>query len=744
MINKNYRNGAEDVAKIAAKGFDMIGKEVVGGVGALREVLEKQDKFENKALDTMDGVIKTMDDVIKRQKLDDYGRGFVDFSLFDNMSPENKIVFFSALSLLVDADETRDTSVYFGIAVVRFRVQETINENARIEKLVAKLNADEAALLTRMICEMVAISNNNSAVLSVSEAIIDCLTISNKDKQRIKSEVGKFADSCGGAPVFIELLAKECSFITDETENEAADDDDSYDICKEFSDFSGGKKKFAEIDVVFTDRYKVSDTSIMFENCILVFESEFQKIVEMTGGSLEFVNCKFVTKQKPDDKAFTLQGTGVKLRGCTFDKWKAGLFLSMDGDNLSLEECSFLSCGCDLISAKHLTEVTIEKCHVKDHNGKVADLDLLKKDSSKNDPIKINDCYFEECDNFTSSLFHVFEDVRVEINNAAICFCSTKIISGSRDVIINNATIYRCSMKIVSGNKIEFKDCKRIENCYDDIVLDGYNEIKFLKCDIINYYGNIGKASQPCSHIIIEDCKMDHGMGSIFAQRLDISSTVFKNCSPGDRIYDIDSLLVVNPTKENVSSSQISCNFIECYSDGALIAAFSKDEDKKVVNINNCHIIDCQCAKWYFVGFHFKIICEIIFTPITKSIPIIKNIPFIGEVKKLSSEIDGYEPFLTPNTITAFENTIEFNIKRPRDIEAELIRLKERIEKNNGSLDVDSVYNTKGYISISQYGVEGTYSVKPDSIEITIPFPSTNNGQKVIIDIFDEVSKETE
>jgi len=623
MINKNYRNGAEDIAKIAAKGFDMVGKEIVGLADWLEKYRESQKKIKEEMLDFFDD-----DDA--RLKLQEYGFTTVDFSLIDDMSPENKVVFVSALSLLVDADETRNTSEYFGVAVVRFRVQQIIdNENARIEKLVARLSADEAALLVRMICEMVAISNNNSAVLSVSEAIIDCLTISNKDKQRIKSEVDKFADSCGGAFVFISLLVSECPPITDETENSALDND-GYDICESFSNFSGGQKKFSGIDIVFTNRYDVSDTSLKFENCNLVFDSSFPQIVKIAGGKLMFVNCKFASKQKPDDIAFILKDTDVELYGCTFDKWDAGLFLSMDSGNLSLMECSLLSCGCKLISAKQLTDVAIDKCHVKNHKGGIADLH-----SSKSGPIEIKNCVFFECYYSSSSLFEVYHG------------------SG---VIMNHATIVNCGMNIISGSRIEFQQCV-FEGCHDDMDITSFlMEIKFSYCDITNHKGNIGTAFWTSSHIIIESCKLKNVKGSIFAERLDVNNTTFENCSgdpsgfgintenhlnikdsfglnPSHTMSPTGSLFEIKPKKESVVSQISKCKFVGCRSNGALIAAFSKDRDKSVVNINNCEIIDCRCAEGYFVGVHVK--------------------KFVG----IHAKYDEY--FLAPKTKRAYQNRID-------------------------------------------------------------------------------------
>jgi len=83
-----------------------------------------------------------------------------------------------------------------------------------------------------------------------------------------------------------------------------------------------------------------------------------------------------------------------------------------------------------------------------------------------------------------------------------------------------------------------------------------------------------------------------------------------------------------------------------------------------------------------------------------------------------------------------------FKIERPKDIETTFKKLKERIEKENGSLSGD---NEKG--SISSSGVEGMYIVKPDSIEITIlknPYKLDLAVEIYIKNKFKKISKETE
>jgi len=81
-----------------------------------------------------------------------------------------------------------------------------------------------------------------------------------------------------------------------------------------------------------------------------------------------------------------------------------------------------------------------------------------------------------------------------------------------------------------------------------------------------------------------------------------------------------------------------------------------------------------------------------------------------------------------------------FNIERPKDIKATFKKLKERIEKENGSLSGDGEKGT-----ISSDGVEGTYIVKTDFVEITIhkkPLPFIPNSlvEKEIRGIFSEIS----
>ena len=59
--------------------------------------------------------------------------------------------------------------------------------------------------------------------------------------------------------------------------------------------------------------------------------------------------------------------------------------------------------------------------------------------------------------------------------------------------------------------------------------------------------------------------------------------------------------------------------------------------------------------------------------------------------------------------------SFSFNIERPKDIQATFRKLEERLKKEGGNL---SGGDAKG--SIFSDGVEGTYIVKTDSVEITI------------------------
>jgi hypothetical protein len=66
-----------------------------------------------------------------------------------------------------------------------------------------------------------------------------------------------------------------------------------------------------------------------------------------------------------------------------------------------------------------------------------------------------------------------------------------------------------------------------------------------------------------------------------------------------------------------------------------------------------------------------------------------------------------------------------FNIKKPEDIKSTFKKLKQRIEKYKGRLTGDDVSG-----SIFSDGVEGSYAVKADFIEITVhkkPLPIIPN-----------------
>ncbi len=589
MLNKNHRKGAEDIGKLAAVGFEMIGKEVIGAVDELKKALEYQNIFENEALNLFD-------DIVIRQTIQEYGFAPEDFSLIDEMSPENKIVFISALYLLVEADETKSTNEYFGLAVVRFGVRQLIDgDKNRIHHLVGKLSPPEATLLMRMICEMTAISNNNSALLSVSEAIAENLLIADKHKQQIRSEVEKLAKTCG-LSIFVLLLAEGCA---KETKDESANND-GYEICDRFNNFSGGQKKFIDADIVLTDRYLISNTSVIFENCTFVFESTLARIVEVKGGDLSFINCKFISKQKPDDEVFAVKETTINLSDCIFDKWSAGLFLSMENGSLSVANCSFLSCKCSLIFATHPIDASFNNCHFENQNNGIAFID-----SPKND-LEINDCTFKDC-----------------------YFSCESLIATRSKAIVNRGTFVNSGMNTIAGYNIKYHHCV-FENCHDDMVNSWTTrDVEFSFCDITDYKGNIGTAFAPFYHMTIKSCKLIGFKGSFYAQCFDIDNTSFERCSGDSSGYGINtdnylyvneafgfnplnsmvstgSLFEIKPKKEDSASEITKCRFVECRSKGALVVAFTNDKSKNVVNIHDCEIVNCSCTEGYFVGVYSK------------------------------------------------------------------------------------------------------------------------------------------
>ena len=592
MINKNFRKGAEDVGKIAAKGFDMVGKELIGGVGELKKALDLQSEFEDKMLDKMD-------DAEIRLRLQEHGFAPIDSTVIDMMAPENKVVFISTLYLLVDADEAKLTAEYFGIAVVKFGVRQIRdNLSEKMEDLLGRLNKAESELLMRMVCEMVAISNNSSSVLDVSEVISECLLVTDKKKQQIKADVKKLANV--GVSVFTLLLASECAPITDDTSSVSVDDE-GYDNCERFSGFSGGKKKFAGIDIVFSDRYSVSNTSIIFENCTLVFDSEFSHIVEVSNGDIQFVGCKFVSKQRINGKAFVFEDVDVSLRFCSFENWTSGLFASMSGGGLCVDECFFLSCECEIISAEELTGVTFNKCRIEKQKDNLASLYL-----AENTPLHVNDCYFVECHYSSGSMLNSFTNIS-----------------------INKSTFIKSGMNIANAWEVEFQHCI-FDSCHGDMIPTFFpRTIKFLHCDITGHNGNLGTAFVTSSHIIIKSCKFKNINGSFIAESFDITNSSFENCQGDMSGHGINtenflyineefafnefntmlptgSLIEVKPKKESEKTSINNCKFIECKANGALIVAFSNDKNSTIASINDCEIVNCQCAEGYLLGVHVK------------------------------------------------------------------------------------------------------------------------------------------
>jgi len=589
-MNKNYRKGAEDVGKIAAKGFNMIGKEILGHAGELKNFGKLQDQFENKVLDIID-------DVDIRLRYKEHGFAPVDYSVIENMCAENKIIFISTLYLLVDADETKSTADYFGLAVVRFGVRQ-IHDGivGEMEELLGRLDKAEAELLMRMICEMVAIGSS-TIMLSVSDAIIENLLVTDKRKQQIKSEVEKLAT--GNPEIFIVLLASECPPIADDPGDTAATDD-GYEICDKFSNFHGRKVKFVGGEVVFTDRYSVSATSIIFEGCTLIFDSGFSDIVEMTEGDIQFIGCKLVSKQKKDGKAFVLKGTDASLRYCSFENWVSGLLLSMEAGMLSVDECSFLSCESRVFLGDGLTNVSFNKCHIEKQKNQLAIVY-----TADGNALQVVDTSFADCVYSTSPIF-----------------------DSNISIAISGAKVARCGFTIASAKEVEYQHCV-FDSCTGDLNPILIRTIKFLNCDISNHAGNFGMAFATSTHIVIKSCKLKNIKGSFIAKSFEITNSTFESCvgdTSGNGI-NIENYLYINdelpfndfngmaptgslfeikPSKESHTTSISKCKFIGCKSGGALIAAFSEDKATKVANVSDCEIVNCQCPEGYILGVYVK------------------------------------------------------------------------------------------------------------------------------------------
>ena len=602
MINKNYRNGAEDVSKIAEQGYRMLGNEIIGIAQNLRQARALQDEFENRVLDEID-------DADIRLRIQEYGFAPFDFSLIDELTLEHKTIIISELYSLRSADEEHTTADYFGVAVVRFGIRQIIDDSSvRIAELVERLNIKEATLLFRMICEMLEISRDNHAVSSVSESIDENLPISQKQKNQIKSEVKKLARTCG-TNVFTELLAKDCAPIVDEHEDERDDVEFERLEIEDIYKVSSGRYIITDQKVRIVEMLSISDVDIVFSKCTITFDSDFPVALSAANSCIQFEYCEFETSKVCREACLVGASTSFGFIDCIF----YGCTSVLD-DNNSDERC---------IIKSNDSEITVIKCRFENCIGAIFNAVTLS----------IKNCFLmRHTGRFLISLR------TVELHDSEITDCVSSgdwneqlfcvgVLGG---LSLINTSFRNVNIEISQLGQLKITKCN-FENIFLDNVEEGghhafisgigskpsaeISNTTFIKTT--GLCGNVG-GSDKFYDFSIKNSKFISCSGCLIrTHNANISNCIFSDCLNNETL-DLHSsmlgrgflktsnnLITVEESKNADDSIVTSCKFDNCITNGSIIGCIAGDEtgkDRMFLTVENCEFLRCNPVRGCISG----------------------------------------------------------------------------------------------------------------------------------------------
>jgi hypothetical protein len=136
------------------------------------------------------------------------------------------------------------------------------------------------------------------------------------------------------------------------------------------------------------------------------------------------------------------------------------------------------------------------------------------------------------------------------------------------------------------------------------------------------------------SHLVFKACRFKDFQGSIYANTIEASDSVFENCAadPAGSGINVENLIYINDasfgnwclgllatgylfeikkTADSAVSQVRNCQFNGCSGNGALVAVISEEKNARAVRISNCEIADCRYAEGYFVGAYKKVYKEL-------------------------------------------------------------------------------------------------------------------------------------
>jgi hypothetical protein len=212
-------------------------------------------------------------------------------------------------------------------------------------------------------------------------------------------------------------------------------------------------------------------------------------------------------------------------------------------------------------------------------------------------------------------------------------FLSANVLEAGGAVKIKDTTFTDSNMNIVFGDDIEFSHCI-FAGCHGDMPTLFMRKTTFSSCEFTNHSGNMGTAMFASSHLVFKACRFKGFQGSIYANTIEASDSIFENCAadPTGSGINVENLLYISDasfgnwclgmlatgslfeikkTADSPVSQVRNCQFNGCTGNGALVAVIAEEKNARAVRINNCKIADCRYAEGYFVGAYKKVYKEL-------------------------------------------------------------------------------------------------------------------------------------
>lgn len=189
-INKKYKQGADDIGKIAGKALDLFADRMEENTEAVRAAVKKQVSIN-------EGIFDCLDEYDKRLEILEFGYRPVDMSMVYKFSPKIKACIAGMLCGIPCGELGRD---YLAHIFLFLGVSPAQNENSSL------LNDTAAEVTAGFLFKLSAIDDSEEAQSAISEAL-DSLAISKKSLMRIASQISNVQETLKDS--FYDYMIKE-------------------------------------------------------------------------------------------------------------------------------------------------------------------------------------------------------------------------------------------------------------------------------------------------------------------------------------------------------------------------------------------------------------------------------------------------------------------------------------------------------------------------------------------------------